>query len=266
MVDFENKLKYDVSDLRKLISLLRGPGGCPWDAEQTHESIRRNLLEEAYEAVEAIDNGNEEHLVEELGDVLLQVVFHADIAQSSGRFDLDDIADSTCRKLLRRHPHVFGSARAESGSESLAFWEDVKREEKQYDSVSDEMRSVASSLPELWRAEKIQKKASKAGFDWPDYSGAFGALRSEVQELENAIESDCGIEEELGDLLFSAVNVARFFNVDPERALERSSEKFAVRFSKIEKMALKQGRNLKDMRLDEMEELYQQAKLEEQLI
>jgi len=262
MVDFENKLNYDVCDLRKLMSLLRGPGGCPWDSEQTHESIRRNLLEEAYEAAEAIDNDDAELLLEELGDVLMQVLFHADIAEKSGRFDFDDIADATCKKLIRRHPHVFGDQKAENGEESLHFWEDIKREEKQHDSASEEMRAVAISLPALWRAEKIQKKAAKQGFDWPDHSGALLALSAELRELEDAIASDGNIEEELGDLLFSAVNVARFFKIDPERALGLSSEKFISRYAGIEDAALISGRQLESMTLDEMEDLYKIVKLE----
>ena len=263
MVDFENKPGYNVYDLKNLISLLRGPGGCPWDSEQTHKSIRRNMLEEAYEAAEAIDNDDMELLREELGDVLMQVIFHADISEKSGSFTLDDIADATCRKLLRRHPHVFGGVSAKNGEESLASWENVKREEKSFDATAEEMRSVARSLPALWRAEKIQKKAAKTGFDWPDHSGATDALRMELAELENAISAGDGVAEELGDLIFSAVNVARFFEVDPEVALGASSDKFISRFERVENTAKKQGRRLEDMSLDEMEELYQRAKLEE---
>jgi len=262
MVNFENKVNYNVCDLRRLMSLLRGPGGCPWDSEQTHESIRRNLLEEAYEAAEAIDNGETEHLIEELGDVLMQVVFHADIAENSGQFNLDDIADATCRKLLRRHPHVFGTDKAKDGEESLVFWEDMKRKEKSHESTSDAMRSVTNCLPALWRAEKIQKKAAKVGFDWPNYTGALDALRGEQRELEDAIEANEGIEEELGDLIFSAVNVARYFDIDPEKALGDCCDKFISRFAGIEKMALAQGLRLEDMTLDEMEDLYQKVKLE----
>ena len=263
MVDFENKPSYDVYDLKNLMELLRGPGGCPWDSEQTHASIRRNLLEEAYEAAEAIDEDDTEHLLEELGDVLMQVVFHADIAEKAGRFSLDDIADATCRKLVRRHPHVFGEVKAKNGSESLVFWEDIKRKEKLQETVSDAMRSVAGSLPALWRAEKIQKKAAKVGFDWPDHEGALDALRAELRELEEAIQSGSGIEEELGDLLFSAVNVARFFKADPERALGKASDKFISRFERVESAAREAGARLEDMSLDEMEALYQKAKLEE---
>jgi len=263
MVDFESKPRYDVYDLKKLMGLLRGPGGCPWDSEQTHESIRRNLLEEAYEAAEAIDEGDSENLLEELGDILMQVIFHSDIAEKSGRFDFNDVADVTCKKLVRRHPHVFGNVKAETGAQSLVFWEDIKREEKFHDTAAEAMRSVARSLPALWRAEKIQKKAAKAGFDWPEYSGALSALSAELCELEDAIASGGDVEGELGDLIFSAVNVARFFNVDPEQALGLSCDKFVSRFARLEIMARDQGRQLEDMTLDEMEELYQQSKLEE---
>ena len=263
MIDFESKLRYDVHDLKKLMELLRGPDGCPWDSEQTHESIRRNLLEEAYEAAEAIDMGNAENLLEELGDVLMQVVFHADIAEKAGRFDLDDIADATCKKLIRRHPHVFGNEKAKDGKESLVFWEEIKREEKQQDTTTEAMRSVARSLPALWRAEKIQKKAAEVGFDWPDSSGALAALRSELSELEQAVDSGAGIREELGDILFSVVNLARFFDVDPEEALCSSSEKFMSRFDRMESAARISGKRLEDMALDDMELLYQKAKLQE---
>ena len=263
MVDFENKPAYGVYDLKKLMELLRGPGGCPWDREQTHESIRRNLLEEAYEAAEAIDEDDTGHLLEELGDVLMQVVFHADMAEKEGRFSLDDIADATCRKLIRRHPHVFGDVRASNGSESLVFWDEIKRGEKQQETASDAMRSVARSLPALWLAEKIQGKAAKAGFDWPDHMGAMDALRSELRELEDAISAGDGINEEFGDLLFSAVNVARFFDIDPEESLRSASEKFISRFTKVESAARGSGKRLEDMDLDEMEGLYQKVKLEE---
>ena len=262
MVDFENKPGYDVYDLKRLMDLLRGPDGCPWDREQTHESIRRNLIEEAYEAAEAIDEGNRENLLEELGDVLMQVLFHADIADKNGAFDLNDIADATCRKLIRRHPHVFGDFKAKDGAESLVFWDDIKREEKLQDKASEAMLSVAGSLPALWRAEKIQLKAAKVGFDWPDHSGALEALRAELSELEQAISSEGDVGDELGDLIFSAVNVARFFGVDPEKALTASSDKFISRFQQLESAAAALGLRLEDMELSEMEEIYQRVKLE----
>ena len=263
MLNFESKPEYGFSDLIKLVELLRGPGGCPWDSEQTHNSIRRNMLEEAYETVDAIDEDNAEHLIEELGDVLMQVVFHADIAEKAGRFDFSAIADAACKKLVRRHPHVFGETSAKDGTESLAFWEEMKRSEKPLETISGSMRSISRTLPGLWRAEKIQKKAAKAGFDWPDHTGALGALRAELAELEMAISSGEGVEEELGDLLFSAVNLARFFGVDPEGALEATGDKFIARFEKVESAAQEAGTALERMTLDEMESLYQKAKLKE---
>jgi len=262
VVDFVRKPRYDVYDLRKLIGLLCGCDGCPWDREQTHKSIRRNLLEEAYETAEAIDEDNSENLIEELGDVLMQVVFHADIAERANSFDFDDIADATCRKLIRRHPHVFGNVRANNEKESIVFWEDIKREEKMHETAADAMHSVAHNLPALWRAEKIQKIAAKVGFDWPNHTGAMMALHEEFSELEQAIAEGGDIEEELGDLLFSTVNVARLLDIDPEDALGASSKKFITRFGSIEDLAKKQGRPLKDMSLDEMEELYNQVKRE----
>jgi len=262
MVNFESKPSYDVYDLNKLMGLLRGLEGCPWDREQTHKSIRRNLLEEAYEAAEAIDDGNADNLLEELGDVLMQVIFHAGIAEDAGQFSFSDIADATCKKLIRRHPHVFRDVSAKNGEESLLVWEEIKREEKSQETTADAMNSVARSLPALWRAEKIQKKAAKAGFDWPDHNGAMDALHAELSELESAVASGGNIEEELGDLIFSAVNIARFFSIDPEAALGAASEKFISRFQRMEHAADEQGRRLADMHLDEMEAIYQKVKLE----
>ena len=263
MVDFVSKLKYTVYDLQRLMKMLRDPEGCPWDAEQTHESIRRNLLEEAYEAAEAIDVGDPEYLCEELGDVLMQVVFHADIEERLGNFSLDDVADAACKKLIRRHPHIFGNAGAKDSAEVLENWENIKSEERKHETVSDEMRAVAHSLPALWRAEKVQGKAAKVGFDWSDYSGALDALKSEIIELEEATVNGENVAEELGDLIFSAVNLARFFSIDPEEALGQTTEKFITRFSKMENKAAKLGQRPENMTLEEMDKLYNQAKLEE---
>ena len=260
MVDFEKKLSYDVYDLKKIIDLLRSPGGCPWDIEQTHESIRRNFIEEVYEAVEAIDEGSAEHLCEELGDVLTQVVFHADIEDKAGRFDLDGVADMVCKKLIFRHPHVFGDTAADTSGEVLVNWDKLKRIEKQQATVTQELESVARSLPALWRAEKIQKKAAKAGFDWLDVSGALAALREEIGELEAAIATGGDAEGELGDVIFSAVNVARFLKADPETALGRTCDKFIARFGRTEAEAEKQGRQLETMTPEEIDRLYRAAK------
>ncbi len=256
MVDFQYKDSYGVKDLEEIVRLLRAPGGCPWDAEQTHQSIRRNFLEEAYEAVEAIDEGSPEHLKEELGDVLLQVVFHALMEQEAGRFDLDAVADGICKKLIFRHPHVFG----QGGEGTPDSWEALKRQEKGQATHTDALASVARSLPALWRAEKVQKKAKKAGFDWPDVSGALDKLSEELEELKTAVAEGTNVEEELGDLLFSAVNVSRFVKVDTEEALNGATDKFIGRFRKVEEEAARQGRALEGMSLAELDKLWEHAK------
>ena len=265
MIDFEYKSAYNVDDFRTIIKLLRSPGGCPWDIEQTHESIRRNLLEEAYEVCEAIDDKDTDHLREELGDLLMQVIFHAQMEEENGSFDLDDVADAACKKLIYRHPHVFSDVNVSDSAEVLKNWDDLKRAEKSQTTVTKAMEDVAKSLPALWRAEKIQKKAKKAGFDWPDIAGAMEKLSEELGEFNEArVEGDSGhIEEELGDLLFTLVNIARFEGVDPEMALHKSCDKFTRRFEGLETAAGKQGKSLSNMTLDEMEELYQAAKSKE---
>ena len=260
MVDFQCTKSYTVEDLRRLVALLRSDKGCPWDKEQTHESIRRNFLEEAYETCEAIDSGDTALLREELGDVLTQVIFHAQIEEEQGRFTLDDVADATCKKLIFRHPHLFGEDTVENADEVMTAWEELKRLEKQHDTVTQSMEAVAKSLPATWRAEKVQAKARKVGFDWPDVQGALDKLDEETAELKTSIQSGTGIEEELGDLLFSVINVARLLDVDPEDALHRTTEKFIHRFDYLETQANKQGLALEDMTLDEMETLYQAGK------
>ncbi|MBS6216543.1 MAG: nucleoside triphosphate pyrophosphohydrolase [Clostridiales bacterium] len=260
MVDFEYKQHYTVKDLEEIVRILRAPGGCPWDAEQTHESIRRNFLEEAYEAVEAIDEGSAEHLREELGDVLLQIVLHARMEEEQGRFDLNGVADGICRKLIYRHPHVFGEVKVSGTGEVLSNWEDLKRKEKGQETNTDALSAVARSLPALWRAEKVQKKAKKAGFDWPDVSGALDKLFEEIEELKTAVAEGANVEEELGDLLFSAVNVSRFVNVDAEQALTKATDKFIDRFRKVEAQAKAEGRPMEAMSLAELDALWERAK------
>ncbi len=265
MVNFVCKSSYDMDDFRKIIAVLRSPGGCPWDIEQTHESIRRNLLEEAYEVCEAIDQKDSEHLKEELGDLMMQVFFHSQIEEEKGVFTVDDVADAAVKKLIFRHPHVFGDVKVDGSGDVLKNWDELKQREKEQTTVTKTMTDVAESLPALWRAEKIQKKAKKVGFDWPEVSGAADKLREEGEELREALRENniSHIEEELGDLLFAAVNVARFAGVDPEQALHRSCEKFIRRFEYIENEAADIGKNLKDMSLDDMEALYQQGKAKE---
>lgn len=260
MVNYQPKPFYTCADLVEIVKLLRAPGGCPWDREQTHASIRRDLLEEAYEVAEAIDEGSPEHLREELGDLLLQVVFHAVLAQEEGQFDLDGVADGVCKKLIYRHPHVFGDVTVGSTVEVLKNWEELKKKEKHQGSQADAVDSVARSLPALWRAEKVQKKAAKVGFDWPDVSGALDKVSEETAELKAAMEGDGDPGEEFGDLLFAAVNVGRFLKLDPEKSLTAATDKFAARFRRVEQAARDQGKELKDMTLAEMDALWDQVK------
>lgn len=260
MLDFLCKESYDLRDFVALITFLRSPDGCPWDQVQTHESIRRNFLEETYEVCEAIDAGDTAHLKEELGDVLMQVVFHAGIEADAGRFDMDDVCDGVVKKLLYRHPHVFGDGQAETADTVPASWEQLKRQEKGQKTTADALDAVARSLPGLWRAEKIQKKAAEAGFDWRDVSGALDKLDEETAELRQAVRGGTNIEEELGDVLFAAVKVGRFCGVDPETAVNGTCEKFIRRFRAMEEAAAAAGRSLSDMTLEEMTALWNGAK------
>ncbi len=237
MVDFQCASHYALEDLLRIMELLRAPGGCPWDRAQTHQSIRRNMLEEAYEAAEAIDQDDPEHLKEELGDVLLQVVFHARMAEEAGRFTFDDVVDGVCRKLVFRHPHVFGATDARDPEGALASWEAQKQEEKGQKTAGDTLDAVARSLPALMRAEKLQDKARKAGFDWRDVRPALDKLSEELSELETAVAEGSNVEEELGDLLFAAVKVGRFQGLDSELALHAACEKFIRRFRRVEALA-----------------------------
>ena len=243
MVDFQYKDSYNVKDLEEIVRILRAPGGCPWDAEQTHQSIRRNFLEEAYEAAEAIDEENPEHLKEELGDVLLQVVFHALMEQEAGRFDLDAVADGVCKKLIYRHPHVFGDVSVSGTGEVLSNWEELKRKEKGQATTADAVESVPHTLPALWRAEKVQSKTAKAGFDWDSALGALAKLEEEVRELREALEAKRdmdaphGVREELGDTLFAAAKVCQMAGADPEDALHRACDKYVDTFRKVEALA-----------------------------
>ena len=260
MIDFEYKSSYGIEDLRNIVRILRSEGGCPWDREQTHESIRREFIEEVYEVIEAIDEKSPEHLREELGDVLLQVVFHARIEEEQGRYDLDDVADGICKKLILRHPHVFGDTRVSGSAEVLQNWDKIKRVEKHQSTVTSSLESVAKSLPALWRAEKLQKKAAKAGFDWVSVEGAMDKIDEEAGELREVLSDRDRAAEELGDLLFSCVNVARFLKVDPEEALRAASDKFLTRFARLEKAANSRGLQLEDMTLEQMDEIWDEVK------
>ena len=260
MINFVRKPRYDYNDLLEVIRLLRSPEGCPWDKVQTHESIRRGLLEEAYEAAEAIDARDTDLLKEELGDVLMQVVFHADIEKDAGHFDMDDVCDGVVKKLLFRHPHVFGAAHEDSPESVLVSWDKLKRREKGQKTTADALDAVARSLPGLWRAEKLQKKAADAGFDWPDVQGALDKLDEETAELRQAVAENGDVSGELGDVLFAAVKVGRFCGVDPEEAITLTCEKFIRRFRAMERYALAQGREPDTLTLDEMTVLWNEAK------
>ena len=260
MINFTRKPRYGYEDLLEIIRLLRSPEGCPWDSVQTHKSIRRGMLEEAYEAAEAIDTGDTALLKEELGDVLMQVVFHADIEKDAGRFTMDDVCDGVVKKLLFRHPHVFGDGQAETAEHGGVSWEQLKRQEKGQKTAADTLDSVARSLPGTWRAEKLQRKAADAGFDWRSVDGALDKLDEEVQELHRAVETNGNVPEELGDVLFAAVKVGRFCGVDPEEALHGTCEKFIRRFRAMEEAAAREGRELTELTLEELTALWNGAK------
>lgn len=249
-----------MDDLLEIMKTLRAPGGCPWDREQTHQSICRNMLEEAYEVVDAIDHEDMENLKEELGDVLLQVVFHARMAEEAGQFTFEDVVDGVCRKLVYRHPHVFGTVKAEDAQGALSAWDAQKRREKGQRTTADAMDSVAQAMPALIRAEKIQEKARKAGFEWEDISPALDKLVEEVGELQQSIREHSNVEEELGDLLFAAVKVGRFVGVESEKALQGASEKFIRRFRRMEELT---DRPLEQLETPELERLWRKVKSEE---
>jgi len=260
MVNWSMEKSYGPSDLMEIVRILRHPGGCPWDQEQTHQSIRRNFLEETCEVAEAIDSGDVDGLKEELGDVLLQVYFHTSIEEDAGRFTLDDVADGVCKKLIYRHPHVFGDVTVHSTGEVLSNWEELKRKEKHQDTQADAVDAVARTLPALWRAEKMKKKAAKAGFDWRDISGALDKLSEELDELKAALRGEGDPVEELGDLLFAAVCVGRFLNADPEAALHAACDKFSVRFRRTEELASKRGLKLDELSEGDQTALWNEAK------
>lgn len=242
MVNFQRKDFYDWQDLLTVMRLLRTPEGCPWDREQTHQSIRRNFLEETYEALDALDRDDVPGMKEELGDVLLQVVFHSVMEEEQGRFTADDVVDGIVQKLVFRHPHVFGSAEAADSAQALEGWETQKKKEKGHDSPADAVEAVPHTLPALWRAEKIVSRSVKAGFNWRTADGALDKLEEEAAELRQAVASGDvnaphGIREELGDALFILCKLAQMSGVDPEDALHRSCDKFQTRFRRVAETA-----------------------------
>lgn len=261
--DFTIKEKYAIEDLLEILALLRGEGGCPWDQEQTHESIKLNLLEEAYEAFEGIETQDASLLEEELGDVLLQVAFHAQIEKEAGGFDFAQVCNGICQKLIERHPHVFGAVQADTSEQVLRNWDRIKQRHKGQTTYTQTLESVPKVFPALMRAQKVQKRAAKSGFDYSELKFAFEEMESEVDELKEAIaqNNQPAMEEELGDLLFAAVNVSRFINAQAELALGNATEKFIKRFAKVEQLAASKGIDMHTSSMQELDDLWKEIKL-----
>jgi tetrapyrrole methylase family protein/MazG family protein len=259
---FKTKGNYDFEDLVSIIRLLRSEDGCPWDREQTHESIKKNLIEETYEVIEAINKKDDDLLLEELGDLMMQVVFHSEMAAEKGKFDIHDVSDAVCKKLVLRHPHVFGDVEVNDVEDVLSNWDSIKRKTKGHKTTVSAMDSVPRELPALMRSTKIQKKAKEAGFDWQDITGVLEKLDEETAELKAAISSEdyTSIGEELGDLLFTLTNLSRFTGHDAEEALTESTDKFVKRYAVVEELALKEGINLKKADLSQLNRLWDIAK------
>ena len=255
--------RYGFDELNRVIHILRSPGGCPWDRKQTHETLRTNLVEEAYEAVDAIDREDMDALYDELGDVLLQIVLHAEIAREHGDFTIGDVTTAITHKMIFRHQHVFGSAKADTADEVLDLWQKVKKAERHQKTQAEVLRSVTRSLPALMRAEKVQKRAADVGFDWENARAAFYKISEEAEELSRAVEDGGGVEEEAGDLLFAVVNVLRLLKLDPEIALNRATDKFTARFAEMERLILADGKSLAEMTLADMDAYWDRVKLSE---
>lgn len=263
-VSRENKTIYDFNDLLKVMEVLRSEDGCPWDIKQTHDSLKKYVIEEAYELVEAIEEEDIDGIVEELGDILLQVVFHSQVGREEGYFNIWDVIRGISEKMVNRHPHVFSDGKAETDSDVKKVWDDIKASEKEHERHQERLRSVPKVLPALIRSEKVQKRASRCGFDWESVDGAIDKLREEVEELIEEIESNGeNIDGEIGDILFSVVNVSRFLDVDPERALYKSVDKFIDRFSKVENAVLESGKEMESIGLDELDNIWDKVKSKE---
>lgn len=269
---------FDIDDAISVIQILRGEGGCPWDAEQTHESIRDNLVEEAYEVLYAIETNDIPALYDELGDVLMQVIFHAEIGDQEKEFDMNNICTAMCEKMIRRHPHVFGDVVAETSEKVLENWEEIKKAEKGLDNHSKTLLDVPETMPALTRAYKIQKKAAKVGFDWDNPDDVFDKVKEELDEVREAYEAcrktevcvdvngdevsqaNEHLREEVGDLLFASVNLSRSLGVYPEEGLRVTNSKFITRFVEMEKLALAEGKDLDKLSLEEMDSYWEKAK------
>lgn len=265
MEDRKNIIAQEFMKLHEAIETLRSPNGCPWDREQTHESLKSYAIEETYELLEAIESGKIEKVEDELGDVLLQVMMHSQIAAEAKEFDIADVCKRHREKLQRRHPHVFGDVEVADIDEVWRNWEAIKRTEKGNESRKSALDGVPLHMPALMRASKIGKKAARTGFDWPNPEPILDKLSEETDELKEAMmaENQDAIKEEIGDLLFTVVNLARHCHIDPEEALRQTTEKFVRRFSHIEDYAKSIGKELGDMTLEEMDGVWDQAKSKE---
>lgn len=264
---FEIKERYGINDLIELMKVLRAPNGCPWDKVQTHESIRRDLLEETYEVAEAIDLADSDLLKEELGDLLLQIVFHSEIESEQNRFNFDDVCDGICKKLVYRHPHVFGEVKADTPEEVLKNWDNRKAAAKSEKKISERLNDIAQTMPALMRAQKVGEKVSRVGMDFSSTKEVIARLRSEIDELESAIGcgSEENIEEELGDILFSCTNLSRFLQKDSEKALTFAVNKFIIRVSGVEALLEKQGKTFTEADPEELDKLWEETKTDSHL-
>jgi len=256
------KDRYGFLDLLDIMKLLRSENGCPWDRVQTHESLKKYLIEETYEVLEVIELNDKKRLCEELGDLLLQIVFHAQIASEEGTFDIEDVTTEICRKMISRHTHVFGNGRAETPDDVVNNWETIKKKEKGIKNHTSVLKDVPSILPALMRSYKVQQKAAQVGFDWDDIEDVVKKVDEEILELKDVYKSKNveRITDEMGDAFFSLVNLSRFLKIQPELALTGTINKFIQRFEFVEQESIKMGRKLEDMELYEMDELWEKAK------
>lgn len=253
--------KYSYEDLLQIIRKLLSENGCPWDREQTHESLRQNLVEECYEVIDAINKKDFSALCEELGDVLLQVVFHSALAENEGAFSIDDVVDGICKKMIYRHPHIFSDIEADTTDEVLTNWENLKREEKGYKNQTDVLKNVPDCLPALMYAQKVQKKAADVGFDFPDLESALKKVYEELDEVKEAIGISKEKEmEEIGDLLFSVVNISRFLKLNSEFSLTNASKKFINRFERVEHSLIEDGIDIKNTTTEQLDKLWLKSK------
>ena len=257
-----NQERYSFDDLVTVVQLLRAPGGCPWDIEQTHKSVRKDFIEETYEVIEAIDTEDPVLLREELGDVLLQVAFHAQIEAEQGSFDVYDVANDICAKLIHRHPHVFGEVQVSNAEEVLSNWDKIKTVEKHRDTLTDKLRAIPPMLPALMRAQKAGKKASF--FDFGTVDEVFDKLYEEIEEVRAAMKSgdQSQIDEEIGDLLLTVTSLARKAHTDSEEALSRATNKFIDRFEKVEKIVNSQGKTVENLTMSELDAVWDAIKHE----